>query len=86
MPEISRFLGMIISMFFNDHAPPHFHVRYGSYKAAIGIEPAMLLEGALPPRALALVCEWAEIHKDELLADWTLARQRQSLNPIPPLE
>jgi hypothetical protein len=86
MPEISRFLGMIISMYFNDHAPPHFHVRYGSHKAIISIDDLRLLEGALPPRVLGLAVEWATIHRQELVEDWNLARERQSLRPIAPLE
>ena len=57
MPELCRFFGMIITMFYDDHAPPHFHVRYGEHKAIIGIESLALLEGYLPPRALGLVAE-----------------------------
>ncbi len=86
MPEISRFLGMVIAMFYNDHAPPHFHVRYGEYKAAVGIDPAVLLEGSLPPRALGLVVEWATLHRADLLADWEPARKRQPLLAVAPLE
>ncbi|OGH06239.1 MAG: transcriptional regulator [Candidatus Levybacteria bacterium RBG_16_35_11] len=85
MPEISRFFGIIITMFFDDHNPPHFHARYGSYKAAIRIEDFALLEGYLPPRALGLVMEWAEIHKDALLKDWGLASQKKPLFKIEPL-
>jgi hypothetical protein len=86
MPEISRFLGMIIAMYYTDHAPPHFHVRYGDRKASLTVDDARLLEGSLPPRALALVKEWATIHRDELRADWELARACRTLNPIAPLE
>lgn len=86
MPEISRFLGMIIAMYYDDHAPPHFHVRYGSHKATLSIESITLLEGFLPPRALGLVKEWAESHQQELREDWDLARTRQLLKPIAPLE
>lgn len=57
MPELCRFFGMIITMFYDDHAPPHFHVRYGEHKAIIAIESLALLEGYLPPRALGLVAE-----------------------------
>lgn len=57
MPELCRFFGMIITMFYNDHAPPHFHVRYGEHKAIMAIDSLMLLEGHLPPRALGLVVE-----------------------------
>jgi hypothetical protein len=86
MPEISRFLGMVIAMYYNDHAPPHFHVRYGSQKAVIGIDPITLLEGALSRKAKSLVLEWAAEHQGELMADWELARQQAPLNKIDPLE
>jgi len=86
VPEISRFFGIIIAMFYNDHAPPHFHVRYGGQKALIAIETLAMIEGNLSPRALGLVTEWAALHRDELRADWELARQLQPLRPIEPLE
>jgi hypothetical protein len=86
MPEISRFFGMVIAMYYNDHAPPHFHVRYGKQKAVIGIDPVELLEGKLSPKAKSLVLEWAEAHQAELIADWDLARQQAPLNMIDPLE
>ena len=86
MPEISRFYGLIIAMFYNDHAPPHFHVRYGSHRASVVIAPPALLSGSLPPRALGLVVEWASLHRDELLADWERARTQQQLLPVEPLE
>ncbi len=85
MPEISRFFGIVIAMFYNDHAPPHFHVRYGSERALIGIESLILLEGRLSPRALGLVMEWASSHQAELLEDWNLARGQSPLKPIEPL-
>ena len=86
MPEISRFFGMVIAMYYNDHAPPHFHVRYGSQKAVIGIDPIELLEGKLTRKAKTLVLEWAAAHQAELIADWELARQQAPLNKIDPLE
>ena len=86
MPEICRFFGIIIAMFYDDHNPPHFHARYGSYKAAIRVEDFAVLEGYLPPRALGLVVEWADIHKEELLADWELVIDRKPLSPIEPLK
>lgn len=86
MPEISRFLGMIVAMLYNDHAPAHFHVRYGEHKASIMIDPPGLLAGSLPPRALGLVMEWTSLHRDELQADWERARAQQPLVPIAPLE
>lgn len=86
MPEPCRFLGMIITMFYDDHAPPHFHVRYGEHKAIIAIDSLGLLEGYLPPRALGLIAEWGALHRDELKDDWMLAEQRAPLKKIKPLE
>jgi hypothetical protein len=86
VPEISRFFGIIITMYYNDHAPPHFHVRYGQQKALIAIETLSVLEGNLKPRALGLVIEWASQHQAELMNDWQLARQNAPLEGIEPLE
>ncbi len=86
MPEISRFFGIIIAMFYDDHNPPHFHARYGGQGASIKIDDFAVLEGGLPPRAIGLVIEWAEIHKEELLRDWRLAVENKPLVPIEPLE
>lgn len=86
MPEISRFLGIIIAMYYKDHNPPHFHVRYNKYKAIISIHDLVILDGKLPPRVLGLVIEWASQYQDELFEDWKLAEELQRLNPIPPLE
>lgn len=86
MPEISRFFGIIIAMYYNDHSPPHFHARYGAQSAAVTIETLELLEGTLPPRALGLVSEWAAKHRAELMRNWDLARIRAVLDPIEPLE
>ena len=85
MPELCRFYGIIISIFFGDHNPPHFHARYGNHKAAINIQNLTVLEGKLPPRALGMVIEWAAIHQDELLDDWELASSNQPLRKINPL-
>ena len=86
LPEISRFFGIIIAMFYSDHPPPHFHVRYGRERAMIEIESLSLLGGRLAPRALGLVIEWAAQHQDELRANWELARRHAPLHPIAPLE
>jgi len=86
MPEISRFLGIIITMYFNEHDPPHFHARYGEHKAEIAIETLSLIAGRLPPRVLGLVMEWAALHRAELLDDWDLARGKAELKKIAPLE
>ncbi|MFY9260266.1 MAG: DUF4160 domain-containing protein [Gallionella sp.] len=70
MPEISRFLGIVISMYFDEHNPPHFHVRYNEYRAVIAIRNGNLLDGNLPARVRGLVEEWAELHQEELLVMW----------------
>ena len=70
MPEICRFYGIIIRMFFRDHLPPHFHVEYAEYKAKININDGELIEGSLPRKALRLVQAWAEIHRDELMLNY----------------
>lgn len=86
MPELSRFFGIIIRMYHNDHAPPHFHAVYGDHEALIHIDTLEVLRGALPRRALALVLEWAVLHRAALRADWALARGGAELLPIPPLD
>lgn len=86
MPEISRFFGIIIAMFYNDHNPPHFHARYGEHKVEVDIQTLSVLAGKLPPRAMGLVIDWASRHQDELMADWELARQAAELKRIEPLE
>jgi phosphomannomutase len=85
MPEICRFYGIIIAMFFDDHNPPHFHARYGKDNVVIEISSLRVLEGQFPPRALGLVVEWASQHERELLANWDLARNDQPIKKIPPL-
>ena len=72
MPEISRFLGIIISMLYNDHSPPHFHAKYGEYMISIEILSGVV-SGKFPKWALKAVLEWYEIYKDNLLEDWDLA-------------
>ena len=86
MPEISRFFGIIVLMYYNDHSPPHFHVRYSGQKAIIGIESLAVLRGRLTPKALGLVVEWAAKHQEELMDDWELARRQKPLTSILPLE
>jgi hypothetical protein len=86
MPTISAFYGLLIQMFFRDHAPPHFHVKYAEHKAVIDIQGLVLLEGHLPRRALSLALDWAELHRDELLEDWRLCQEMESPKPIAPLE
>lgn len=86
VPEICRFLGIVITMFYNDHDPPHFHVRYGGQRALVAIDALPVLEGRLSPRVLGLVTEWAALHQEELRDNWRLARQQAPLRTIAPLE
>jgi hypothetical protein len=86
MPEISRFFGIVIYIFFNEHNPPHFHAVYGDQKALIDIHTLGVLKGALPPRALGLVMEWTALHKDELLKCWRQASASQTPDKIEPLK
>lgn len=85
MPVISRFLGIIISMYWNDHLPPHFHAKYGEYEITVNIETGVI-EGKFPRRALKLLLEWYEIHKDALGENWELCRNKEMPKQIEPLE
>ena len=85
MPEISRFLGIVIRMYYRDHAPPHFHAEYGEFEIEIEIESGFV-EGRFPRRALKAVLEWYELHRADLFENWRLTEQRLPLNPIDPLE
>ena len=85
MPEISRFFGIVIAMYYDDHQPPHFHARYGSQHARIDIHSLDVMAGRLSPRVRGLVTEWASIHARELLEDWELARAGAPLRRIEPL-
>ncbi len=86
VPEISRFLGIVIRMYFFDHEPCHFHATYGSMEAQVRIDPVGLLSGNLPPRPLALVVEWATLHQSELLENWRRLHSDEPPLPIAPLE
>jgi len=85
MPEICRFYGIIIKMYFNEHNPPHFHTEYEGYKVTITIE-AGILEGKMPKRALNLIFEWLEIHHEELMNNWILIEELGEYSKIKPLE
>jgi hypothetical protein len=85
MPEISRFLGIVIQMYYNDHAPPHFHARYGRYRITVEIESGVV-DGTFPRRALAAVLDWYALHTDELRANWERAQHHEQLAHIDPLE
>lgn len=86
MPEISRFYGIIIRMFYNDHNPPHFHVIYQNFEATLSIESLEVLEGQLPKRAYNLSVEWALENRHELMENWFKARARETLVKIKPLD
>ncbi|MBP9143938.1 MAG: DUF4160 domain-containing protein [Thermoanaerobaculia bacterium] len=85
MPEISRFLGIVIGMFYREHAPPHFHAVYGSYEITVGIESGVV-RGEFPTRALRHVLDWSAQHKEELMENWEKARKFEALSPVEPLE
>ncbi len=86
MPELSRFFGIVVRMFYSDHEPAHFHAIYGEYEALIEVETLALFRGSLPRRALALVLEWAALHRAELRDDWQRARKGETLKEIEPLD
>jgi hypothetical protein len=86
MPTISTFYGILIQMFWRDHAPPHFHALYGEYEALIDIRTFEVIEGSMPRRALALVMEWASEHRAELMEDWELCSRMQRPKKITPLK
>jgi hypothetical protein len=85
MPEISRFFGILIKIFYDDHNPPHFHAEYGENRVLIDMRSLSIFAGWLPPRALGLVIERATMHREELLNDWERARAQQELQKIAPL-
>jgi len=85
MPEISRFFGIVIQMYVDDHLPAHFHARQAGREVVVAIETLAIIRGRLSPRAHALVVEWAALHGDELLADWERAQAGLPLLRIAPL-
>jgi len=86
MPEVSRFFGIVIRMYFDDHDPPHFHAVYAGKEAQVGIDPIVILEGDLPNRAASMVLEWAALHQRELMKNWQRLRNDQPVEKIQPLE
>jgi hypothetical protein len=86
VPAISRFFGIVIAMYYDDHIPAHFHVRYAEHRAKVAIDTLDVTDGELPRRALALVLEWAVLHRNELHDNWQRAREGLPLEPIEPLE
>jgi hypothetical protein len=85
MPEICRFYGIVIKMYFADHAPPHFHAEYAEHEARIAIDSFAVISGKLPPRAMGLVAEWATVHQQELQELWEKARKHEPLIRLEPL-
>ena len=86
MSTISTFFGIMIQMFWNDHAPPHFHALYAEYEVLIDIRTLEIMEGEMPRRALALILEWAQEHRTELKENWELCARNQPLRKIHPLK
>lgn len=84
MPEISRFFGIVITINYDDHLPPHFHARYGDDRATFRLDGELLF-GSMSRRAIGLVRDWARLHTAELVDDWSRAERSQPLVPIPPL-
>ena len=86
MPEISRFFGIVITMYADDHAPPHFHARYGEYEALIGIDDGEIIRGAMSKCALRLIQEWTELHRQELLNNFKESQKDmpefKKINPL----
>lgn len=82
MPEVARFYGIVIKVFFGDHSPPHFHAIYGEYNALVSIESLELIEGDLPNRAEKLVLEWSVLYQQDLLQMWNT----QEFRKLPPLK
>ena len=86
MPEVSRFYGIVIQIYYGDHAPPHFHAQYAGAVAQIAIDSLQIIEGSLPKRALGLVLDWAAAHQPELRVAFARAANLQSPGRIAPLE
>lgn len=85
MPLISLFYGIRVTMYYDDHNPPHFHAEYNGYKAIIEISKARVIKGDLPSRQLKLILAWCVLHQDELMQNWELAKDDKELNRINPL-
>jgi hypothetical protein len=85
MPVVSRFYGIVVRMYYNEHNPPHFHAVYGDSEALVTIESADFLAGDLPNRASKLVVEWAQLRRAELFVNWERMRDGEVPFPIDPL-
>lgn len=85
MPLIALFFGIRVTMYYDDHNPPHFHAEYNGNSALVDIENARILEGGLPSKQLKLVLAWCVIHHDDLMQNWELAKEGEPLNKLAPL-
>lgn len=85
MPELCRFYGIVIKMFYDDHNPPHFHAEYGEHEIRVNINSLAILGGRLPARALGMVTEWASLHQRDLFEAWEKAKRMEPLGKIEPL-
>ena len=85
-PRICEFRGIVIGMYFDEHGVPHFHAAYGGEEASVAIETVTIIDGALPGRIQRVLREWADLHREELMTNWTRARNGKPLLPIDPLE
>lgn len=86
VPEICRFYGIVIRMFFNEHNPPHFHAQYGEYIAQVKIDDGEIIEGYLPQRAISLIQNWVQLHRNELFENWSNCQQNKKSFKIEPLD
>jgi hypothetical protein len=86
MPEVSRFFGISIRMYFDDHSPPHFHAIYAGAEVEVGIDPLSVVRGKFPRRALGMVLEWAALYRQELLENWERLQNDQAPHKIQPLD
>ena len=85
MPVISMFYGMIIMMHYNDHNPPHFHVDYQGVRASFDFD-GNILRGKIPSKQIKIIQAWCAIHRDELVANWKLASEGDTIYKIEPLK
>ena len=85
MPVICRFLGISVMMYYKDHNPPHFHVKYNQFRASFLINELTMMDGELPARIRALSLEWADLHRNELVENWNRSQSGDILLPIDPL-
>jgi hypothetical protein len=86
VPRISEFYGIVITMYVSEHGPPHFHARYGEFRATFGVDPVVKVAGRLTRRAEAMVVEWARLHQREIDANWELLNSHRAPNRIAPLD